>query len=117
MLKVTALDTKTNKSCEYEINLGTDLKSAVAMFGEALVYEFFVRSAEISSRTVAKNRMLKGKTPVEITTEMKAWKPELRLSTGPRAPKKSAIQKISEMLETGKLSPEEKAKLKALLAK
>lgn len=83
---------EATKGPEYDVNLGTDLDSAVEMFGKEVVYANFQRNAVIGARSVIGALEKAGKDPKEIQKEMDSWKP----GSTRRVPKSSRADMLAE---------------------
>ena len=98
------------KSVTLEFNFGKDLQEAVKLYGESVVYEYYVGEAKIIFQNAVRQLIAAGKTQAEIAEKMKTWKPGVKAVRG-----KSPLEKVTGLL--AKLTPEQKAAVKAALAK
>lgn len=90
------------------ITVGEDIKAAIKLFGEEVVFSNFRANVIVSAQSALRSAMKGGKSDKEIAEEMANWKPGVRKAA------KSAVDKLAE--KASKMTDEEKATLRKLLA-
>jgi hypothetical protein len=94
-------------SINFNYDFGTDLKSAIAIFGEEIVWSFALRGLTIAAQSYARGLIKSGKSKDECLAAIAAWKPGAPKAT------KSKEDRVRELLS--KMTPEDRAKLQAEL--
>lgn len=96
MAAITARLEGTGRSITVDYNFGSDLKSAVALFGEEVVFAQFEDSATIALQAFLRSKMKgegeKHKTDAQIKDAVLEWKPGNRKAADP-AKKSETIKK------------------------
>jgi len=110
MTKVTAIgktkDEEGNitgeNSGELDFNFGENLREAVKLYGEDVVFNNYKQAATIAMQGNMRRHLASGKTQKELAEAMKDWKPGTVSRT-----KKSAAEKLQDMLKG--MTPEQVA--------
>lgn len=93
---------EASATCTYDF--GTDIDSAVALFGADVVFNNFRQNAVISAQSRMRSLMNQGLSGDELQAKISEWKPGIKTLT-----RKSPVDKLKDLL-SGR-SPEEIAAL------
>lgn len=102
MVAVSA-QVKEGAGVEFDYDFGHDLDSAIALFGEPIVWSYALRGLTIACQGHARGMIKTGKSREEIIAAMETWKPGVPRST------RSAEDRVRELF--AKMSPEDRQRL------
>lgn len=100
---------KDARKLTVDYNFGENLKESADLFGKELVHNKFISQVKVDLQAFIRNHLKAGTPDKEIQKLVSEWKP------GMKGPGKSKVEKTLGLYE--KLSDEEKAQLKKMLAK
>ena len=101
---------KDARTLELSYDFGKDVASAIEVFGEEVVFGFYLKGIKVGLQAYIRRLMKDGKSNEEILENIQTWDPAVR---APRTAASSA-SKVTNMF--AKLTPEEQAALLAKLA-
>lgn len=116
---------KSGRTVTFEIEVGSNLQEAVALFGEDAVWSETLRAMKISAQGIARNILdRKSKETGEFTgTEEEAikaasgYKPGAKRERQAPARKEKTLQSLAKMVQTGELTLEQlQERINALMA-
>ena len=106
LMEVTA--TKDGRSVTVNYDFGKDIKTAMKLFGEEVVYTNYIASAKIALQATLRSLIAAGKKDNEIAEFCSQWKLGVKSKRG-----KSPMEKLME--SWAKLSPEQQAEMRKML--
>jgi hypothetical protein len=91
----TTAKTGEGKEATLNYNYGKDLKEAVTMFGEEVIFTNYRKSAKIDLQSVIRRYLVAGKEPNDLMT---IWRPGVTLdrTVDPKAAAKNAFAKMTD---------------------
>ena len=101
-MQVTAKCPKINKEATIEYNFGENVKDAISMFGEDVVFNGFKADAVVTLQSAIRRYLEKGQDPAILSNE---WKP------GQKAPSIAADPKAAALAAFAKMTVEDKQAL------
>lgn len=107
--KAISATKKGHDKVTFDLPVPGSVSEAVDLYGEELVLDYFERSYIIRAQSTARSLIEAGKSEDEIRAEMAGFRPDIsrRTTKDPLATATTAVAKMSE---------EQKAQLRALLA-